>query len=332
MTKQERNEAGDGEPGIWRRAQRHYWLVIFAILLLSLLIHVLSVVELGQHQAHKSHLPAVKQAPVKFRVTQQPKRPAAKKTQVEKPTEPDSLPKILEAPQTKTERPDRADYAGTVNHKTTKETRLSNKLKREKAADAGQKGKPDVAEARQAGPEAPSRPEAKPQPPQKLKQSESQFKSRMGNLAVDAFQPKPRNLYEALLPTGAADLPGQLTAGYQDFIDEKVTEGDRIDINTSEYRYIGYFTSMRKAIELVWNYPLDAARKGEQGEVGLEFIIGKDGHVTQVRVLRSSGYLILDQAIMEAIKLASPFSPLPDGFGKTRLVVTGSFRYILNGL
>ncbi|MHA0110867.1 energy transducer TonB, partial [Klebsiella pneumoniae] len=55
-----------------------------------------------------------------------------------------------------------------------------------------------------------------------------------------------------------------------------------------------------------------------------------DGHVTHIRIIKSSGYDILDQAIIQAINLAAPFSPLPDGFGKNRLVVTGSFRYILN--
>ena len=126
------------------------------------------------------------------------------------------------------------------------------------------------------------------------------------------------------------DLPGQLNAGFQDYIDDKIQNGDRIDINTTEYRYIGYFTNMRKAIELVWNYPLEAARKGLSGEVGLEFAINKDGRTSHIRVIKSSGYEILDKAIIEAIKLASPFSPLPDGFKKQKIVVTGSFRYILN--
>jgi len=56
----------------------------------------------------------------------------------------------------------------------------------------------------------------------------------------------------------------------------------------------------------------------------------KDGHTRRLRVVKSSGYKILDDAIVEAIKLASPFSPLPDGFGKDKIVITGMFRYILS--
>src|SRR5690606_28888437 len=93
---------------------------------------------------------------------------------------------------------------------------------------------------------------------------------------------------------------------------------------------MGYMTTMRKSIELVWNYPIEAARRGMQGEVGLEFLIHKNGDVRRIRVIKSSGYKILDDAIVEAIRLAAPFSPLPDGFGKDKLVITGVFRYILS--
>ena len=260
---------------------------------------------------------------IKVRVVEKPKS----RSKAETPQEPPK--RILETPQVATQPPKNADYAGNVNHTAQKETRINNQLKREKAADAGAKGKPDAAKTPAQVTQNQATPRPAGPPPQPVEAP--QVKPQAGNLAVGSFRPKPRNAYEALLPSSPADLAGQIKAGFQDYIDDHITEGDRIDINTSEYRYIGYFTTMRKAIELVWNYPLDAARKGEQGEVGLEFIITKDGHVSQVRLLRSSGFVVLDQAIIHAIQAASPFSPLPDGIGKNRLVVTGSFRYVLNG-
>ncbi len=87
---------------------------------------------------------------------------------------------------------------------------------------------------------------------------------------------------------------------------------------------------MRKAIELVWNYPSEAAQRGMEGEVTVEFVIAKSGSVSRIKVLKSSGYKILDDAIVEALRLASPFAPLPDGFGKQKMLITGSFRYILS--
>jgi protein TonB len=36
-----------------------------------------------------------------------------------------------------------------------------------------------------------------------------------------------------------------------------------------------------------------------------------DGSVEQIRVLRSSGYDILDEAAVRIVRLSSPFAPLP---------------------
>ncbi len=308
----------------WRSFQRYRNHLIGGAALLSLIIHFASFEGLGLRNSRVFNLNQTKQAPVKVRIVEVPAKVEKKKQ--DELADPD-IPKILETPQTKTEKPTEADYVGTVDHLAKKEMRIADEVKRERAKDAGQKGNPDVKTDAKQALDAINQPK-----PQKItSQNDSQIKSKTGKLAMDAFQPKPRNDYEALLPTSINDLPGQLDAGFQDYVDDKIQNGDRIDINTTEYRYIGYFTNMRKAIELVWNYPLEAARKGLQGEVGLEFAILKDGKTTHVRVIKSSGYDVLDKAIVEAIKLASPFSPLPSGFKKDKIVVTGSFRYILNG-
>ena len=88
---------------------------------------------------------------------------------------------------------------------------------------------------------------------------------------------------------------------------------------------------MRKSFELVWNYPARAARLGQQGVVALEFVIFQNGSLGRVKVLQSSGFSLLDTAAVRALRLASPYSPLPKGLGKDQLLITGSFRYVLNG-
>lgn len=300
--------------------KRSHFLIAAA--LVSILLHLLSGIQLSRVD-RAPHIVIDPRNTVKIKV--QPLPPDA----IQDKTRPQpNLPKILETPQVKTERPDEAKYVGTTDHKTDKETRVKEEIKREKNKDAGQKGNPDAQTAKVDPTKTPAKKaeEAKSLPTTKTNVVKTEF----GSLAFDSAKPKPRNQYEALLPTSVNDLPGQLNAGFQDFVDDKVEEGDRIDMNTSEYRFISYFTGMRKAIELTWNYPLEAARKGMKGEVGLEFAIGKDGRASRIRIIKSSGYEILDKAIVQAIQLASPFSPLPTGFGKNRIVVTGSFRYILS--
>ena len=49
--------------------------------------------------------------------------------------------------------------------------------------------------------------------------------------------------------------------------DKDTTAGEKMDIDSKEYRYKGYFSAMRKAINLTWNYPKDSATAGHQGVV-----------------------------------------------------------------
>ena len=57
----------------------------------------------------------------------------------------------------------------------------------------------------------------------------------------------------------------------------------------------------------------------------------KSGKLKYAKVVESSGYAILDDAVIEALELAAPYDPLPDGFDKDKLTITGSFRYVLSG-
>jgi protein TonB len=137
-----------------------------------------------------------------------------------------------------------------------------------------------------------------------------------------------RNPYEKFLGQAGVQLLNKNLAGSETL---ETGDGDRLDLDTKEYRYMGYFSSMRKSIELVWAYPAEASRRGIQGTVTVEFTIEKSGASKKIRVLRTSGSEALDSAIVEAIRDAQPFAPLPDGFGKEKLTVTGNFNYVLTG-
>tara|TARA_B100001094_G_C18065369_1_gene737182 strand:+ start:161 stop:1048 length:888 start_codon:yes stop_codon:yes gene_type:complete len=218
---------------------------------------------------------------------------------VEKTKKTDDAKKILESKLEKTEKPEKADFKGYQNHKTKKETKVKRVISVERALDPGSggQGKKNIRK-------------------RKLRRS-----NRVPTLN--------RGVYSSLLPR-ANQLDHELAKGYQDYIEDDMEIGDRIDINTADYRYISYFTSMRKAIELVWNYPPMAIRRGQHGAVGLQFTIFKNGTVKNLRIVNSSGYSALDNAIVEAIKISSPFSPLPRGLGKSKMTITGTFNYILN--
>ena len=171
--------------------------------------------------------------------------------------------------------------------------------------------------------------ETKAAPRQQAGRVASKFKPQQNIAASPRQQAAPKLTYEQFLQQSQHSIH---TQGYQDFISDDLPHGAAIDINTSEYRYIGYFSGLRKAIELAWNYPAQAVRRGQEGVVHLRFAIAADGTASKIKIVRSSGYRLLDVAIVDAIRLASPFSPLPRNLKREQLTITGSFHYILRGI
>ena len=65
---------------------------------------------------------------------------------------------------------------------------------------------------------------------------------------------------------------------------------------------------------------------GAEIEAAIHFRIHKDGHISDVRVLQSSGYNSYDLAGLRAVQTAAPFPKLPQSFRHNSLGVTLIFR------
>ncbi len=61
------------------------------------------------------------------------------------------------------------------------------------------------------------------------------------------------------------------------------------------------------AIEKAKTYPALARRRGIEGTVYVSFRIGPDGEPSDITILRSSGFRILDTATIDILKKAAPF-------------------------
>ena len=284
--------------------RRELWFWAGAVIV-SLLLHVIVVFSLTKHDFHKK-TEEVPEGYVKLDLLDNV------------PPEDQEVNRILEAPLKKTEAPPQADYLGLQDHIAKKKMKVKDSIPRPKMADPGQTLKKQ------------SKSTSPPSLAEQTKQERNLAKDGGGFLEEKKVYNK-RNSYENLLAYSLNQLADQqLQTGYLDYIDDLAEDGDAIDLNTQEYRYIGYFTTLRKAIELVWVYPSEAVRRGLDGRVRVKFIIQENGKVSKVAVMESSGHLVLDEAIISAIKLAAPFSPLPKGFSKAQLVIKGNFSYILS--
>lgn len=105
-----------------------------------------------------------------------------------------------------------------------------------------------------------------------------------------------------------------------------------IRLDTKNPQYITYFGSIKRDIELVWEYPEQALRYGLQGKLLLEFSIVSNGELESAKVVRSSGSHLLDQEALRAVKAAAPFKPIPPWIDKTRIDIIASFEYLDNRL
>lgn len=104
-----------------------------------------------------------------------------------------------------------------------------------------------------------------------------------------------------------------------------------LSFSAQEFNDWGYLERLKEKIERVWQYPPQAAERGIYGDLYIRFTIDKKGRLVSVQLLRTSGYRMLDEAAIKALRDAQPFWPLPDDWQKDALTITGHFIYTLHG-
>lgn len=83
----------------------------------------------------------------------------------------------------------------------------------------------------------------------------------------------------------------------------------------------------RRVAELK-RYPNTARMNGQEGKVIVKAVIRSDGHLADVFVQKSSGYSVLDEAAVEAVRLACPLH-MAQAIGKPQVVVSLPIVYSL---
>ena len=87
-----------------------------------------------------------------------------------------------------------------------------------------------------------------------------------------------------------------------------------ISANTREYEYAAYMQAWVSKVERVGNlnYPEEIRRQKLTGDLIMTVGINLDGSVESINIKRSSGTPQLDQAASRIVRLAGPYSPLPE--------------------
>ncbi|MDH4226800.1 MAG: energy transducer TonB [Deltaproteobacteria bacterium] len=224
-----------------------------------------------------------------------------------RPPEPPVVVEVVDIPPQaagKNIRPDKVKYVADRDNTVTKET-VPHKSKASPTPPPSRA----LSEARPAEGSA----EAKPVKPGDMPSKETASREKKKNAPV-------------LFPTDTrlAELSRKYEAS-----EHKGETGKTLSLNTGESKYQRYMLNLKRRIELYWEYPGASIQRGEQGALSVVFVIGKDGAVKDVKVVRSSNYPGLDDAAVTAIKLAAPFNPFPKDFDVEDIQINGNFEYRL---
>ena len=103
-------------------------------------------------------------------------------------------------------------------------------------------------------------------------------------------------------------------------------------LNAPEIQYISYFASIKQKIENVWNYPYEAQVAGIQGDLVINFVIGRSGQLESLTLTDGSGHKVLDDEAQRAIRAAAPFAPIPSRYNVPNLQIRGHFVYEMHTL
>ncbi len=120
------------------------------------------------------------------------------------------------------------------------------------------------------------------------------------------------------------DQIASLGTGLSDEADAKHT----ISLDDRQPRYLDFLGRLKQRIQREWNYPEEAASLGLVGELLLVFTVNKDGSLLNLRLVHSSGFPVLDNEAMRAVRAAAPFDPTPPEMGSEPWNIRATFAYL----
>ena len=107
--------------------------------------------------------------------------------------------------------------------------------------------------------------------------------------------------------------------------------GDTVWMDTQQDLLISFMRRFRDNIYGVWNYPESAKWQNQQGSCLLRITVDRNGNVEDVKLMESSGYRVLDEEAMRAVRQGATYGPLPRAYPNEYLHIMALFNYQLGG-
>ncbi len=113
---------------------------------------------------------------------------------------------------------------------------------------------------------------------------------------------------------------------------EDIERGDTVWMNTEQDLLISFMRRFRDYIYGVWNYPSSAVMREQEGTCLVRVTVDRQGNVTDVILLESSGYRTLDEEVLRAVRKGATYGPLPRAYPNENLKIMAFFQYHLSGV
>lgn len=160
---------------------------------------------------------------------------------------------------------------------------------------------------------------ATPARPDRTKPAETPRKPadtpRAPSPATPATPPKPSEGPAGVAPGETGDQVGR-RGGATGSPLGTTAFGSRIGVDNPDFTYGYYLDRLLSLIDAQWQRP----NMGEARAV-IHFVIARNGSISDVRVVETSGYNAFDFAALRAVQSAAPFPPLPRGYRNDSLGV-----------
>ena len=181
-------------------------------------------------------------------------------------------------------------------------------------------------------PQPPTQPRPEPSPEKpKADESDQTLAETLEGWKQKKTEP-PQNLPDLeTLTQISPQAMAQIESDWRQKYRKDIERGDTVWMDTQQDLLISFMRRFRNNIYVVWNYPESARIRNQQGSCLLRITVDRDGNVTDVKLMESSGFRVLDDEAMRAVRQGATYGPLPRAYPNEYLHIMALFNYQMGG-
>lgn len=118
-----------------------------------------------------------------------------------------------------------------------------------------------------------------------------------------------------------------LENSYRRKFEKDIAEGDTRFLNSDDITFGSFLRRFEGAVYGVWRYPQEAAMNGIEGITPVRITFNRQGEITKIQQLESSGAKILDEEVLRTLRAIGPVGGFPKGYDKEEFHLIAFFQY-----